>query len=388
MPAFNQPNRFRSSAAPIPGKVIHPGIAVRNLRRAGIGAVNTQAEIQAGSAVVGAAGAAAIGAQVGSVVPGLGTVIGAVVGAIAGSLIHQGQGPERAAQAAAITSALNNLVTGNNVGVTIPWIGTAQNPGLQQFLQALMTTGIWMNWDPSLISSPAVNGNWANTFITAVKQVTQAIISNPPGASISLNITDRPGGNDAVQGPFTFTNPGISVGPDVISQKIIMGNGGLMYWMIIRTGETAAHASANANNSAAQKVFALMVDHAASDYAAQAYKAPVATKAVATPTAPATQSTIQPVTVTGTTAAGTPVVAPSDTDALIQQLIAQGQSQTAAMTAAMASLEANGINSQTPQVQQQLQSSVAAASPGLLGLSNTTWLILAAAGIGIFLLVE
>ena len=39
-------------------------------------------------------------------VPGLGTAIGFVVGAIADSLIHVGQGPQRAAQSAAITNAL------------------------------------------------------------------------------------------------------------------------------------------------------------------------------------------------------------------------------------------------------------------------------------------
>jgi hypothetical protein len=385
---LNNPNRARTAAPPNPYAVHRAGTVVHLKRRAGIGAVSTQAEVQAGSAVVGAASGAAIGAAVGSVIPGLGTAIGFVVGAIADSLIHPGQGAQREAQAVAITNALNNLQTGNNVGATIPWIGTAQNPGLQQFLQALMTAGVWMNWDPSL-QSPGVNGNWANTFIAAVKQVTQAVVANAPGAPISLNISNRPGGNDIVAGTFNFTNPGLSVGPDVISQKVIMGNGGLMYWMIIRTGETTAHASANANNASAQKVFALMVDHAASDYSAQAYKAPAAPVAAA-PAATATTQPIAAPTVTGTTAAGTPVVAPGDESALIQQLIAQGASQTAAIQAAMASMEANGQNSQTPQAQQVLQTAAATAPTpaGLFGLSNTTWLIIAALAVGGYFLLK
>lgn len=389
MPGFNvhrtgirvTPPR-RNQFAPPP----HPGVVAHLAARRGLGAVSTGAEIQVGSTAAAAGGSAiAVGAGYGSIAGPVGAVVGALVAVIATSLIHQGQGAQRAAQSAAITQALNNLQTGNNIGAQIPWIGTAQNPGLQQFLQAIMTAGIWFNWDPSLISSPAVNGNWANTFIAAVKQVTQAIISTAPGTPISLNITDRPGGNDAVAGTFNFTNPGIGVGPDVIAAKIIMGTGGLMYWMILRTGETAAHASANANNPSAQKVFALMVDHAASDYASQAYKAPAA----AAPAAQATATTqqIAAPAVTGTTSAGTPVVAPNDTDALIQQLIAQGASQTAALQAAMASLEANGVNTAQPQVQQQLQQSVsAAASPGLLGLSNTTWLIIGGVAVAAYMI--
>jgi hypothetical protein len=106
-------------------------------------------------------------------------------------------------------------------------------------------------------------------------------------------------------------------------------------------------------------------------------------QAVATP-APAP---VPAPAVIATTSAGTPVVAPDDTDALIAQLIAQGQSQTQALTSAMAILEANNINSQTPQVQQQLQQAVAAAAPSS-GISTTDMLLIGGAALALILLMK
>jgi hypothetical protein len=250
---------------------------------------------------------ASVGGTAGSVAGPIGTVIGTIAGAIVGMIAHQGQGPQRAAAAAQIDQALSQMLPASSagIGVQIPWIGSSTSPGLQQFLQALMTSGVYMSWDPSLISSPAVNGNWANTFIAAVKQVVAAIIANPTGKQVSVNVSDAPGGNNEVAGNFNFVNPGLSIGPDAISQTIIMGNGGLMYWMVLRTGESIAHAGANGNNTAAQKVFALMVDHAAHDIAPQLFVVPppaatIATvansaAAVAVPTVPPAISTPQPI---------------------------------------------------------------------------------------------
>jgi hypothetical protein len=382
-------------------------VGVRKLSGLGAGPT-TQQEVQAGSSVIGAASGAAIGAAAGSVIPGLGTAIGFAVGVIADSLIHVGQGPERAAQSAAIVSALASITTANHQGQAIPWNGTASAPGLQQFLQALMTQGIYMSWDPSLISSPAVNGNWATTFIAAVKAVVLAIVNNATGAALSVPIVLSTGASGVPTKNFTFNNPGISVGPDVIAANIIMGNGGLMYWIIISIGETTAHASANGNNASAQKVFALMVDHAAYDDTPvpppTAAPLPVATPAAtqtpsgALPTSapPAGSSpavvpasgAVQPVTQTGTTASGSPVVAPGDESALIQQLIAQGASQTAALNAALASMQANQIQPQPAQVAQLQAVAAATPSAGFLGLSTTTLLIIGAVGIGAIVLLK
>ncbi len=236
-----------------------------------------------------------------------------------------------------------------------------------------------------------MNGNWVTTFVNAVKKTVQAIVASPVGQQVCLDITDKPGGNDKVQGQFCFTNPGIAVGPDVIAQKIIMGNGGLIYYMVKRTGETDAHASVTANNNAAQKVFALMVDHAAYDSTP-----PPPPMSVAAPMPPAvsnvqplpaqtsapTQNSSQSVPVIAQTRKGSPVVAPNDTNALIAQLMAQGATQQQALAAALASLQHQGVDTSQPQVQQQLQ---AAVNPGM---SNTTLIIIGAVAIGAALFLK
>lgn len=225
----------------------------------GLGTVTSSQEIQAGSAATGAA----VGAAYGSVVPGIGTAVGAVVGLVASMLVHTGQGALRLQQANAIAQGLSTIPSAY-VGRLIPWNGTATAPGLLQFISALMTGGLYMSWDPSVESSPSVNGNWSTCFQNAVIAVTKAIIANAVGASVSVPIVIS-GVSGSPTKTFTFTNPGINVGPDAVAASIIMGPQGLMYWIIISIGETAAHASANATNSAAQKVYALMVDHATAD---------------------------------------------------------------------------------------------------------------------------
>jgi hypothetical protein len=88
-----------------------------------------------------------------------------------------------------------------------------------------------------------------------------------------------------------------------------------------------------------------------------------------------------PLTVTGTTAAGTPVVPPDQTQALISALLAQGQSQQQAYSAAMASLQANGVNTSTPAVQSQVQGALAAASTSGVSGSGMLWVGLGLLGV-------
>lgn len=342
---------------------------------------SSQQEIQAGSAAAGAAA----GAAYGSVVPGIGTAVGAAVGLIASFLVHTGQGAQRLAQAQAIDSGLAGITTANHQGAAIPWNGSASAPGLLQFISALMTAGLYMSWDPSVESSPSVNGNWSTCFQNAVIAVTKAIVANPAGASVTVPITISGAKGSPVKN-FTFNNPGISVGPDVIAANIIMGQGGLMYFIIISIGETSAHASANANNSAAQKVFALMVDHAAYDAVPPSTVAAPLPVPAATVTAPVALSTdtAQP-TVIGNTSQGTPVVASGDESALVAQLIAQGQSQQAAVNAALASIAANGQQA-TPAQTQALQT-VAATTPSS-GISTSTMLLVGGIAAAAYLLTR
>jgi hypothetical protein len=327
-----------------------------------IGAMSTNQGIQLAStgAAVGASAIAA-GAEAGSLAGPIGTAVGAAVGVLASVLVHKSSFNPQVT--AAIVNALNGISTANHQGQAIPWSGSNSAPGLEQFLQSLMSAGIWMGWDKSVLGAAnAVNGNWANTFITALKQVVQTILSNPVGQQVCVSITDRPGGNDAVPGQFCFVNPGIGVGPDVISAKIIMGNGGLMYWMILRTGETTAHASMNGNNVSAQKVFALMVDHAAYDFAPQPPPATIATVANAPPPPPPPVATIQPLPIqTIAPPAPLPVTAPLPI-----------QAQPAAAP----------IIIQTP------SGPVAAPAPVSSGLSTTAILMIAAVGVAAVVLSQ
>jgi hypothetical protein len=281
--------------APIPQKQFQDwrlGVIDKSWR---FGAVNSQL-VSAG----GAAGGAIAGATAGSVVPVVGTAIGMVVGAVVGILTqtsntasHIGTWDTQLAQGIQSLPA-----SASGIGRQIPW--NENSHGLVQMIEALLATGVYMAWDASLKSNYNVCAHWSTTFATAVQSVVQAIVAGQSSATIVLN-TAASGIPNKV---FNFINPGISVGPDVIAAQTIMGASGLMYWMITAIGETTTHASSNASNALAQKVYALMVDNVAAQLV---------------PAVPAT-----PV----------PVVAPIVTAAAAaaNNAVASGQSPTAAVT--------------------------------------------------------
>lgn len=347
--------------------------------RVGLGAINLAPSGQPVSPQQGAMQGAAAGAAFGPIGAGVGAAIGVVVGLLSAK-------PNTAAHIGSwdtqIVQAIGGLpASAAGIGRQIPW--NENSHGLVQFIEALLATGVYMAWDTSLKSSYDVCAHWAMTFGAAVQTLVTAIVGNAPGVPVTVSISEQPGAN---HGPinFSFTNPNLSIGPDAISSQIIMGANGLMYAMIIGLGETAAHAQSNASNAPAQKVFALMVDN----IAAQLMPAAAVPTTSVPVVAPAVQAASQTVNASvaaappANTASGAPVVAPQDTTALMQSLMAQGATQQQAMLAAMQSLEANGINSQTPQIQQQLQ----AASSG--GMSTTTLLIIAAVGLGAYFLSQ
>ena len=372
-----------------------------------LGAATTVADTKAGASAGGA---------VGSIVPGVGTAIGTAVGALVGAVVGALSGtPNTAAHIGSwdsqVVQALAALPsTAQGLGRQFAW--NENSHGLVQMIEALLATGIYMAWDTSLLSNYSVCAHWATTFSTAVQTVATAVCKNAAGAKCTVSIALSPGAGGFPPFNFTFTNPGISVGPDAVAAQVIMGKTGLMGAMMTALGgQNPANITSNENNASAQKVYSLMIDYVAAQVAPAAavpstpvpVVAPVvavaataANTAVAaghnpvTATAIATTvpSTTTP-TVTGTTSNGTPVVAPDDTAALISQLIAQGQSQTAAINAGLASLEANGVDSSAPASQAALQSSaVAAASPGLFGLSTNELLIGGAAIAAVFFLMS
>jgi hypothetical protein len=360
---------------------------------------------------------ASVGATVGSVVPVVGTAIGAVVGAIAGFLVHTGQGAQRAAQAQAIDQALAGIPT-SYVGRTIPWNGTATAPGLLQFISALMTAGLYMSWDPSVMSSPSVNGNWSTCFQNAVIAVTKAIIAGTVGATVSVPIVIS-GVSGSPTKTFSFVNPGINVGPDAISASVIMGASGLMYWIIASIGETAAHASANASSPAAQKVFGLMVDHATADALPASLSttlanapivqvpAPIAAAATTLASSTVASGTVPTLASSGTTvaqvsapttlntvntdASGNPTVEPSTTVLPATSALTAQQDTTAALMQQM--LSAQGANLTSPAATQLLADIAAnGVSQSSIGPSTLpSWLLpagLAAVGLVAFLALK
>lgn len=94
-------------------------------------------------------------------------------------------------------------------------------------------------------------------------------------------------------------------------------------------------------------------------------------------------SSLAPV-VLGISHVGAPIVQPNSTNQLMAAMLAAGYTQQQALSAAAASLSANGINPNGVQVRAQLQSGLLAA----LTPQDKTWLIVGAVGIGLILLLK
>lgn len=329
-----------SSLVKVPPNVSLTGHNLRAQRNR-LGSINLAPTGQPVSPTQGAMQGAAAGAVFGPIGAGVGAAIGVVVGLLSAK-------PNTAAHIGGWDSQLVQAINGlpssaAGIGRQIPW--NENSHGLVQFIEALLATGVYMAWDPSLISNYAVCAHWATTFAAAVQSLTTAIVSNPAGAACSAPIVFNTAASGIPDKDFTFTNPGIGIGPDAISAQYIMGGSGLMYWMITSIGETSAHASSNANNAAAQRVFALMVDNIAAQLAPQA----------ATPAAPV------------------PNVAPAVT--------ASSQTVNTAVAAAGGQMPASTM-SQTPQI------IVEQAAPVPVASSDNTMLYIGAALVAVFILTQ
>jgi hypothetical protein len=258
-----------------------PGVSLtgHNLKsqRGKIGSINLAPTGQPVSPTQGAMQGAAAGAAFGPIGAGVGAAIGVVVGLLSAQ-------PNTAAHIGGWDSQLAQAIQGlpasaAGIGRQIPW--NENSHGLVQFIEALLATGVYMAWDPSLISNYSVCAHWATTFGAAVQSLTTAIVNGAAGQPCSATIVFNTAASGIPNKTFPFTNPGIGVGPDAIAASLIMGSSGLMYWMITSIGETTAHASSNASNSAAQKVFALMVDNIAAQLAPAAAVPPTPAPVVA-----------------------------------------------------------------------------------------------------------
>ena len=398
---------------------------MRGLKRSGLGAAACNVKTVAETATLVSAGSAiAAGATIGSVAGPVGAAVGALAGIVSGFLAAA---PNTAAhigtwdtQLVNALAALPSTVAG--IGRQIPW--NEDSHGLVQYIEALLACGVYMSWDTSIITNYDVCAHWAMTFGTAVQTVATAVCQNKAGASVTVQVTSQPGG-PVGPGPFTFKNPGISVGPEAVTDAVIMGASGVMTWLFNRwqIASTAAlskqYATEMGNNAPAAKVYAMMVDYVAGSLNAADAATPVpdvstipaavsTAVTTATTTAPATATpapvatpvklsspapnTITPASSSTTTATTTPAVTvpacptpvattssgstvtDSDIANLISALQTSGANQTQAVTSALSSLESQGVDTSQPAVQAAVQSAVAPAAS--TGLSTSTLLLI------------
>ena len=391
--------------------------AQQNVRTTQEVATLAYAGVTAGSAI-------AAGASIGSVAGPIGAAVGAIAGIAVGILTPS---PNTAAHIGSWDSQLVNALaalpkTVAGIGRQIPW--NENSHGLVQYIEALLACGNYMSWDNQLILNYNVCAHWAMTLSEAVRVVAQAVCTNPAGANVTVQVTSQPGG-PVGPAPFTFKNPGITTGPEAVTDAVIMGPNGVMVWLFNRwqIAGTAAlsktYAATMGANAQAAKVYALMVDYVAgtsgvadtipaapvpnvaaipakvSSTVTPAVNAPIQASApvlqtqspivmrptVSTPAAPAPVSIPATPTPVAATSSGA-TVTDSDVAQLIAQMQAQGASQTSAINAALQQLESQGVNTQAPAVQQAVSSAV---SPGI---SMKDILLGVAALVGIYLIVE
>lgn len=406
MPAPFVPYRSPWMATPRP---------IRPQLRGYFGSVNLAPGGQSVSPQQGAEKGAAAGASFGP----WGAVIGAAVGTVVGLLSAK---PNTAAHIGTWDTQLVNqfaaLPPAAGVGREFQWNYDSQ--GLVQMLEALLATGVYMNWDTSILSNYDVCANWAVTLSNAAQVVATAVCKNAKGAKVTVSITAQPGG-PVGPAPFTFTNPGILVGPEAVSDQVIMGASGVMTWLFSRwtIAGTAAlskqYAAQMGNNAAAAKVYALMVDYVAgqlnvadapapitTDVAGAAAAGATAAKTVTTtPAAPVSPAPapipVAPITVTPLpapacpkqtlSATPAPIVVPATptTPATPITTVSSTDAQscpTAALTAVLQELEANGADTSQPAVQAaatQAVQTAAAGNSGAFGNLSTTDILIGVA---------
>lgn len=320
-------------------KLRQKGMPVRrNFGALGLTATG-DALLSKGAAVGATVGVSAIaaGAGAGSLAGPIGTVVGAVVGAVVGILTQTSNTASHIGSwDGGIVSALSGLPSSAaGIGRQIPW--NENSHGLVQIIEALLAVGVYMAWDTSLKSNYDVCAHWAMTFGQAVQNVATAIVQKPNG-SCTVSIPLSPGAGGHAPFNFTFTNPGVTVGPDKISATIIMGSSGLMAAMMTALGgQNPTNIASNATNASAQKCYALMLDYW---FAQLAPAAAVPT----TPVPPTVATAVQAASTAANTAAAAiaatspPVAVPSPPPPATAVASATGAANAAATAAALASV--------------------------------------------------
>lgn len=346
-------------------------------------------------ATVGAGSAAAAGATAGSVVPIVGTAIGAVVGAIVGYLLaskkyfNVGNSNAQCQQLMQAWQSYTSI-QGHVAGRALGWstmqqlfhaaVGAGLFPGNNMHLQfhegmlACAGHGDWVDdfLGINLQGQPVNNCGAHNCMADAFIRYQQQRSSVPAGTPDAIYFVDSillPM-NQSAAIPWVYQ--GAQSGPQVHQLFYDLADAYL--------AQNASGTTPYVEYPQAQTGTPTAGAEGAPTTAATAAPAAAAAQPVTVPyVSPASAATASP---PGTTAAA-PV--PDQTTALVQSLLAQGQSQQQAYRAALANLQAQGANVASPAVQQQVAGAVtAAAAPVSAGslLSGNTGLILVALGVG------
>jgi hypothetical protein len=218
-----------------------------------LGAVNLAPGGQPISPQQGALQGAAAGS---AFVPPIGTAVGAAIGVVIGLLSAKPNTAAHLPWAGQLLSSVNALpASAAGIGRQFAW--NENSHGLAQFLEAVMATGNWLSYDGAILSNYDVCAHWAMTFSSAIIQLANAIVSNPVGTSVTLSVIESPGANVA-PAPFTFTNPGVSVGPDTIARTLVMSNNGIIFALLNHLSNQ--YSGSETTNGLATKIFAYMLD--------------------------------------------------------------------------------------------------------------------------------
>lgn len=394
---------------------VSPGALQREVRNARRGAARgTFGALGLSQGAGGAVEGASTGAKVGTVVPVIGTAIGAVVGAIAGYLLsakHYFNVQNSNAQCQQLMQAWQQYLSiqGHVAGRALGW------STMQQLFHAAVGAGLFPGNDMHLqfhngTLACAGHGDWVDDFLginlqggsvnacgahncmaDALAKYNASRGSVPAGTADAVYFVDDillPM-NQSASIPWVYNgaqNPQVHQlfydAADAYLGQNASGTTPYVQYPAAQTGTPTA--------GAVGAPVAQAPGLPAQTYVAPAQPAPA--QPVTVPYVSPASNTVLPLPATAAAqppAAGTSVVPTDQTQALISSMLAQGQSQQAAYTAALQSLAANGVNTAQPAVQSQVAGAVQAMSAGggtLTGGGTTTWVLLGLGAVGVMML--
>lgn len=340
--------------------------------------------------VEGAAKGASTGATVGSAVPIIGTAVGAVVGAIVGYLVgakHYFNVGDSNAMCQQLMQAWQQYtsIQGHVAGRALTWstmqqlfhaaVGAGLFPGNDMHLKFHEGTlqcaghGDWVDdfLGVNLQGAPVNNCGAHNCMADALAEFKQRRASVPAGTPDAIYFVDEivlPM-NQSAQIPWVYNgaqNPQVhQLFYDLADAYLAQNVSGTTPYVEYPQAQSGTPTPGAEGAPAA---------------APGATPTPVSAPAPASPPATTVPYVSPP--------AAAPGAAPTQTDALVQSLLAQGASQSQAYESALAALQAQGVNVAEPAVQSQVAGAVAAAAPVSASslLSGSTGLILIALGVG------